>query len=163
MECLGWSADSYVVFFFFRYNIEDIIKLLNNSNVNNEGDNEENIVYYIVEPEVRIPNWDEIQTAINTLKNNKGTKEDKINAELWKAGVHKLRTDMFRLIQKIWEEESIPEGWNESLICPIYKKGNRGKVKIYRGISLLNIGYKILSLIIFSRLQEYSEEIIGIN
>lgn len=60
-----------------------------------------------------------MQTKINTLKNNEVTGEDKINAELWKTGGHELRIYIFRLIQNIWEEERLPEGRNESLICPI--------------------------------------------
>jgi len=77
------------------------------------------------------------------------------------AGGHELKTHILKLIQQIWEEERIPESWNESLLCPIYKKGDRKKVVNYRGISLLTTGYKILSLVILSRLQEYSEGIIG--
>lgn len=136
-------------------------KLLNNSTVSNEEINKENILHYTVEPEVRTPNWDEIQSAINTLKNNKAPGDDKINAELWKAGGRELKTQILKLIQQIWKEERIPENWNESLICPIYKKGDRKKVENYRGISLLNTGYKILALVILNRLQEYSEGIIG--
>lgn len=73
---------------------------------------------------MRTPNWDEIQTAISTLKNNKAPGDDKINAELWKAGGHEFKIHILKLVQQIWEEEKIPEGWNESLICPMYKKGD---------------------------------------
>lgn len=128
--------------------------------VSNEEVNKENILYYTVEPEVRPPNRDEIQSAINTLKNNKAPGDDKINAELWKAGSRELKTQILKLTQQKSKEKTIPDGWNESLICPIYKKGNRKKVENYRGISLLNIGYKILALVILNRLQEYSEGII---
>jgi len=61
----------------------------------------------------------------------------------------------------IWKEERIPEGWNDPLICLIFKKGDRKKVENYRGISLLNTKYKILALVILNRLQKYSEGIIG--
>lgn len=77
--------------------------------MDNDESNGENIVPS-KELEVRIPNWEEIQTATNTLKNNKATREDKINTELWKAGGHKLKIHIFKLIQKIWKKEKIPEG-----------------------------------------------------
>lgn len=51
--------------------------------------------------------------------------------------------------------------WEKTLMCPVFKKGDRRKVKNYRGITLLNTGYKVLSLIILKRLERYAEETIG--
>jgi hypothetical protein len=52
------------------------------------------------------------------------------------------------------------EEWKESIIVPIYKKGNKIDSSNYRNISLLPDTYKILTNILLSRLIPYSEEII---
>jgi sorting nexin-29 len=103
---------------------------------------------------------EEIQYAIQTLKNNKSPGDDKISAELLKLRGQNLTKNLHNIIQQIWTKEKIPKDWNESLICPIFKKGNRNKVENYRGITLLNFGYKILSLIILKRMQIYIDEIV---
>ena len=55
----------------------------------------------------------------------------------------------------------MPEEWKESIIVPIYKKGDETDCSNYRGISLVPTMYKILSNILLSRLTAYSEETIG--
>ncbi|CAH1721690.1 unnamed protein product [Aphis gossypii] len=135
-------------------------KILNRDSTTGIGEQDDTL-YYTAEPEVPSPSLEEIQYAIQTLKNNKSPGDDKIAAELLKLGGQNLTKNLHDLIQQIWIKEKIPKEWNESLICPIFKKGNRNKVENYRGITLLNSGYKILSLIIFKRLQVYTDEIVG--
>ena len=53
------------------------------------------------------------------------------------------------------------EEWKESIIVPIYKKGDKTHCNNYRGISLLPTTYKILSNILLSRFIPYAEEVIG--
>jgi hypothetical protein len=55
----------------------------------------------------------------------------------------------------------LPEQWKESIIVPIYKKGDKKDWSNYCGISLLSTTYKVLSNILLSRLTPYAEEIIG--
>jgi sorting nexin-29 len=55
----------------------------------------------------------------------------------------------------------IPVEWNSAIIRPIHKKDDRMVCQNYRGISLLNVTYKIMSRIIAYRLTPYTEEIIG--
>jgi len=68
---------------------------------------------------------------------------------------------MHKLVISIWNKEELPDGWKESIIVPIYKKGNKTDCSNYRGISLLPTVYKILSNILLSRLTPFAEEIIG--
>jgi hypothetical protein len=49
----------------------------------------------------------------------------------------------------------------ESIIVPIYKKGDKTDCSNYRGITLLSASFKILSNILLSRLTPYVDEIIG--
>jgi sorting nexin-29 len=58
-------------------------------------------------------------------------------------------------------EEKFPRQWEERLICPVYKKGDRLMCENYRGISLLNTAYKVFSNILFQRLQPYAEKFVG--
>jgi hypothetical protein len=55
----------------------------------------------------------------------------------------------------------LPQQWKESVIVPIYKKGDKTDCSNYRGISLLSAAYKILSNILLVRLTPHVSEIIG--
>jgi hypothetical protein len=69
---------------------------------------------------------------------------DQIPAELIKAGGETLYSEIQRLICCIWNKEELPQQWKESIIVPIYKKGDKTDCNNYRGISLLSTAYKIL-------------------
>jgi hypothetical protein len=53
------------------------------------------------------------------------------------------------------------EEWKESIIIPIYKKGDNTDCVNYSGLSLLPTNYKIISNIPQSRLTPYAEEVTG--
>ena len=55
----------------------------------------------------------------------------------------------------------MPDEWKDSIIVPIYKKGNKTDFNNYRGISLLPTTYKVLSNILLTRLTPHAEEVIG--
>jgi hypothetical protein len=61
----------------------------------------------------------------------------------------------------MWRDEVIPEQCEEDLTCPIHKKGDQLQPSNYRGITLLNTGYKIFSNILYEHLQPYMEKIVG--
>jgi len=73
----------------------------------------------------------------------------------------KIRLENNELIKSIWNKEELHEEWKESMIVPIYKKGDKTDCSNYRGISLLSSTYKILSNILPSRLTPYAEKITG--
>jgi hypothetical protein len=55
----------------------------------------------------------------------------------------------------------LPQQWKESIILPIYKKGDKNDCNNYRRIFLLSTAYKVLSNILLARLTPYVNEIIG--
>ena len=107
------------------------------------------------------PSQEEVQAAIQRLKNNKAPGADGLAAELFKTGGGVLARCMHQLICKIWLEECMPEDWSLSTICPILKKGDTTIRNNYRGISLLSIAYKVLSSVICERLKPHAEALIG--
>ena len=112
---------------------------------------------HVVEP----PTIEEVRIAIKRLKNNKSAGLDNIPAELYKCGGNKVVDHIHQIVLKIWTQESWISQWNESWINPIYKKGDRTLCDNYRGISILNIGYKIFSSILCERLKPFLANIIG--
>jgi hypothetical protein len=67
------------------------------------------------------------------------------------------------MLKEIWNKEQMPPDWSVGFLCPVYKKGDRRECENYRGITLLSCMYKVMSSIIYSRLMDYTENIIEDN
>lgn len=111
----------------------------------------------MADQDVQPPEKGEIEEIIRKMKNNKSPGTDTITAEMLKNGGDTLVRASHELIQQVWNEETMPEEWKQGLIIPIYKKGDRRDCKNYRGITLLNVIYKIFSILIYNRLVVYGE------
>jgi hypothetical protein len=55
----------------------------------------------------------------------------------------------------------LPQQWKESIIVPIYKKGDKTDCNNYQGISLLSTAYKILFNVLLASLTPHANEIMG--
>jgi len=131
-------------------------------NVEFESDREiENFEFHTADPMIDEPTISEVKSAIKKLKNYKAPGIDLIPAELMKWGGGRLTEEIQKLITLIWNKETLPEQWKDSIIIPIFKKGDKMSCNNYRGISLLPTCYKILSNILVARLVPYVEEICG--
>ena len=95
------------------------------------------------------------------LKNYKAPGSDGIPAELYKCGGDVIAIAMLDVLAQVWLDETLPIDWNKGIICPIHKKGDQLECSNYRGITLLNIAYKVFSNILFERISQYTEKIVG--
>ena len=111
--------------------------------------------------EVEPPTYNEICSTINKLKTDKAAGTDNIPGELIKHGKRNLKQKIYILIQNIWNNETLPAQWNEGIICPIYKKGDRLDCNNYRPITLLNVTYKIFAIPLNKRLTDITENKLG--
>jgi hypothetical protein len=116
---------------------------------------------FTAEPLVPEPSASDFEFAIEKLKSHKSPGIDQIPAELIKAGGSTICGEIHKRIISIWDKEELPEDWKESIIVPIYKKGDKTDCNHCRDISLLPPTYKILSNILPSRLIPYGEETTG--
>jgi hypothetical protein len=57
----------------------------------------------------------------------------------------------------IWDNEQLPDQWNEGIICPIFKRGARLNCENYRPITLLNIAYNTYAILLNYRLVKIVE------
>ena len=111
----------------------------------------------IIEP----PTRDDVEHAIQALRNKKAAGVDRIPAELIKYGGQLILAHIHKLILEIWRQEQIPEDWKKTIIVPIHKKGDRLDCHNYKGISLLCTTYKIFTALILEKLQPFVEPILG--
>jgi hypothetical protein len=72
---------------------------------------------------------------------------------LWKQ-IHELITN-------IWEKEKIPDDMTIGIVYPIHKKEDKTVSDNYRGITVLSQMYKIMSCLIYNRINQYAEKYIG--
>ena len=79
-----------------------------------------------------------------------------------KTGSRTTRSEVHKFIICIWNREELPEDWKDSIIVPIYKKGDKTDCSNNRGISLLPNTYKSVINILLYRLTPYAGEIIRI-
>jgi sorting nexin-29 len=114
-----------------------------------------------VESEVPSPTLEDVHMAVKSLNNNRSPGMDGIPAELYKHGCTKLLQHIHSIVTDVWERELLPAEWEEGIICPIYKKGDRLRCENYTRISLLNTAYKIFSKILSERLRNKIEAILG--
>jgi len=63
----------------------------------------------------------------------------------------------------IWNNEQVPQQWNEWIICLFYKKGDRLNFNNSRLITLLNTAYKIFAISLNKRLMETIEYKLEVN
>lgn len=60
--------------------------------------------------------------------------------------------------QENMQGEGIPRSWRRGIIAPLHKKGREDIASNYRGITLLNSGYKIYTAVLNERLKRDAEE-----
>jgi hypothetical protein len=129
-------ADSHSILARWR---NHFFQLLNVRGVNDIRQTE----IHTAEPLVLEPSDSEVEMAIEKLERHKSPGIDQIPAELIKAGGRTIRSEIHKLINSVWNKKEFPEQWKESIIVPIYKKGDKTDCSNYRGISLLSTTYKI--------------------
>jgi hypothetical protein len=99
----------------------------------------------------------EIEMVVEKPKRHKLHDIDQITGKLITAGSKTIRFEVHKLNSSIWHKEELLEQWKESIIVPIYKKGDEtdcNKRHIY-----LSTTCKILTNILLSSLIPQAEEI----
>jgi exonuclease III len=101
----------------------------------------------------------ELEEALKLTRDNKSPGPDQIPVETLKAGGDSLKMLLLDLMNLAWRTGTVPDHWNKSIICPIYKnKGDPLDCKNYRGISLMSHAGKIYERILEIRLRRQVEE-----
>jgi hypothetical protein len=92
-----------------------------------------------------------VEIATAKFKKHKSPCSYQILAKLIQEGGEMLQSEIYKLANYNWSKEELPDQWKESIIVPIYEKGDKPACSNYRGISLLSTSYNILCNILLSR------------
>ena len=114
------------------------------------------------------PTFEELTEAANKCANDKGVNRDEIPAELWKNSPT-ARKLLWKMVRKVWtqiqegaETVEIPADWVDATLVCLYKgKGSRKDPAKHRGISLISIVEKILSILVLNRMKDPVNKIVA--
>jgi hypothetical protein len=67
----------------------------------------------------------EVEIDIAKLKKYKSPGSDQILAEMIQAGGKTSESEVHNLSNSIWSKKEFPDQWKESIIVPVYKKGDK--------------------------------------
>ena len=96
---------------------------------------------------------EEVERVVKNLQNGKAAGDDRIAAELVKSGGETMMDWLVELIQEVWKTRRVPQEWKNATLVPLHKKKDQKECKNYRGISLLSIPRKVLTLVLLERMQ----------
>ena len=100
---------------------------------------------------------EEVERAVKKLRNGKAAGEDSIVPELLKNGGTSLIDWLWELLLEGWKSGKVREDWKSATLVPLHKKRDRKICDNYRGISLLIVPRKVMSLVLLERLQSIIE------
>jgi len=84
---------------------------------------------------------------------NKSQGSDGVPGEILKLGGEALTHFLARLL-KIFNNATLPSGWDKAIVAPIYKWGDRSAVTKYRPISLTSVVCKQMEHVIAGYLRQ---------
>ena len=80
----------------------------------------------------------DVESIIGTLDINKAIGPNQISHKLLNATKHSISKPLCRIFNKSLDQETFPQSWKQSIVMPLFKKGDKSCVSNYRSISLLS-------------------------
>ena len=99
----------------------------------------------------------ELNSVLDSLKNNKTPGTDSIPYEFYKNLNGKGKSALLRILNNVMEKGEIPKKWGEIKLSMLYKKGDPNDPDNYRGIALINSLAKILTYLVTKRVTKFIE------
>lgn len=107
--------------------------------------------------------YTEVSRALGKMRSNKAAGEDGITAEFVKGLPVVWINELAGITNEIFKKGELIKGWEVARIYPIYKSADEDEVVNYRGVALLDVGYKLLTNILTNRIKKWLEESRGLN
>ena len=80
--------------------------------------------------------------------------------EFLKNGGLEVRNKLLKIMNMVFEKGEVPNDFRETLIKPLYQKGDKSECRNYRSISLVSVGNKLLSNMIRFRQRDAEDKVL---
>ena len=97
--------------------------------------------------------FSELKMATNNLKNNKAPGIDAIPSEFFKNLNDPILWIFLAVLNRIFNNQGFPINFTESIVYPLFKKGDLAIVSNFRGICFLSTFYKLYTQLLFNRIK----------
>uniref|UniRef100_A0A3P9NCC4 Reverse transcriptase domain-containing protein n=1 Tax=Poecilia reticulata TaxID=8081 RepID=A0A3P9NCC4_POERE len=104
---------------------------------------------------------DEMTKAMQSMQNNKAPGLDGLPKEFYSTFWEILKGPLLQVYKEAFKEGKLPSVMNQGMITLLHKKGPQNNLKNWRPLTLLGIDTKILSKVLFFRMQTVISSIIG--
>ena len=104
------------------------------------------------------PSEAEVEKVLKGLKDGKAPGLDGLPPEFFKTATGVLTPWITLVLRKVWLRGRAPVDWQICGLAPVFKKGDRRCPKNYRGIALLPIVCKVMSIIVLHRIVDVLDE-----
>ena len=94
----------------------------------------------------------EVFDVLQTLCISKASGPDGINNKILVESAFQISSPLCRLYNLCLDKCVLPSAWKTSLVCPIFKSGDRSIPSNYRPVSLLNTMEKVLERILYKHI-----------
>jgi hypothetical protein len=101
---------------------------------------------------------EKVSAVMKNLKDKSSYGYDNIPVKVLRDAHEILSKPYHRLLNKIYDQNVIPEQWKTSRILPLHKKGKKNLVENYRPISNLCAGSKVFERLVLMRILEIEEQ-----
>ena len=98
-----------------------------------------------------------IKNFLKKLKRNKATGIDDLPAGMLKDCAEHIATPLHHIVNQSLITSTVPTGWKQAKLVPLYKSGDSNKVENYRPISVLPTLSKLMEKAVHTQLTEYLE------
>jgi hypothetical protein len=95
---------------------------------------------------------EDVQLAIDKTSLGKAAGSDGLFAEFFHYGSKSIVPWLMKMFNNIIQQQDIPADWKNTLICPIYKKGDHTVAANYRPIAITSACRRIYEKCVFNRL-----------
>ena len=91
-------------------------------------------------------------TILKGIKNDQASDTDRVANEFIEYNGYEVRNNLLEIM--IFEKGEVPSEFRKTLIKPLHKKGDESECGRYRGVSLVSVGSKLLSMMILYGLKD---------